>query len=124
MLLVYGLAVWFVFMFTGIINGTFRVGVLEVSLREYPAHVISTLLLCVALLVEISLFLELVGDYSQGWFIALGLMWTGLTILFEFGFGRAMGRPWAMLLENYDLTKGRVWPLVLVVLFLTPVLAG
>jgi hypothetical protein len=124
MLLVYGFLAWLVFMVTAILNGTFRVAVLDLTMREYYSHVISTLLLCAALLIEISFFLGLAGDYSQGWFIALGVMWTAMTIFFEFGFGRLMGRPWSTLLENYDVTKGRIWPLVLVVLLLTPVLAG
>jgi hypothetical protein len=124
MLLLYGLAAWFVFMITAVLNGAFRVAVLQTSLREYPAHIASTLLLCLALLVEISIFLDLVGDYSQASLIALGIMWTLLTVAFEFGFGRAMGQSWPTLLENYNLPRGRIWPLVLLVLLLTPVLAG
>lgn len=124
MLLVYGLAAWFLFMITAVFNGWFRVAVLESSIAAYPAHVASTLLLCLALLFEISVFLELVGDYSQGWLIALGVIWTLMTLVFEFGFGRMMGQSWATLLENYDVPHGRIWPLVLVVLLLTPVLAG
>ncbi len=124
MLLLYGLAAWFVFMVTGILNGMLRVAVLQPSMREYPAHVASTLLLSVALLIEISVFLDIVGDYSLGWLIALGVMWTLLTVGFEFGFGRAMGQSWATLLENYDVLHGRIWPLVLLVTLLTPPLAG
>lgn len=124
MLLLYGLAAWLVFMLTGILNGILRVAVLQPSMREYPAHVASTLLLSVALLIEISIFLDIVGDYSLGWLIALGVMWTLLTVGFEFGFGRAMGQSWATLLENYDVLHGRIWPLVLLVTLLTPPLAG
>jgi hypothetical protein len=124
MLLAYGLLAWFLFMITAVLNGFFRVAVLQLTLSEYGGHLLSTLLLCGALLVEISVFLGLVGDYSQSWLIALGVMWTLLTIVFEFGFGRAMGQSWATLLENYNLLRGRIWPLVLGVLLLTPVLAG
>jgi len=124
MLLVYGLVAWLAFMISGVLNGLFRVAVLQASMREYPAHLVSTLLLSAALLVEISVFLQMVGEYSQGRLIALGVMWTLLTVLFEFGFGRAVGQSWATLLENYDVPHGRIWPLVLIVLLLTPVIAG
>jgi hypothetical protein len=124
MLLVYGLVAWFVFMVTGVINGVFRVAVLQVSMREYAAHVVSTLLLCVALLIEISVFFEIIGEYGQAWLIALGVMWMLLTVMFEFGFGRAMRQSWATLLENYDVPHGRIWPLVLIVLLVTPMVAG
>jgi hypothetical protein len=123
-LLIYGLAAWLIFMITAIINGMFRVAILLPSLNEYRAHVVSTLLLCLALLIEISLFLDIVGDYSQGWLIALGVLWTVLTVAFEFGFGRMMGQSWATLLENYNLLRGRIWPLVLLVVLLTPPLEG
>lgn len=44
----------------------------------------------------------------------VGLAWVGLTICFEFGFGRlVMDRSWGELLADYDLTRGRTWPLVL-----------
>jgi protein-S-isoprenylcysteine O-methyltransferase Ste14 len=124
MLLLYGLAAWFVFMVTAVINGTIRVSRLQLAMSEYRAHVVSTLLLCLALLIEISVFLELVGQYSQGWLIALGALWFFLTLAFEFGFGRLMGQSWATLLENYDVLHGRIWPLVLLVVLLTPMLAG
>lgn len=124
MLLLYGLGAWLVFMVTGILNGMLRIAVLQPSMREYPAHVASTLLLSVALLIEISVFLDIVGDYSLGWLVALGIMWTLLTVGFEFGFGRAMGQSWGTLLENYDVLHGRIWPLVLLVTLLTPPLAG
>jgi len=124
MLLVYGLGAWFVFMITAVVNGVFRMSRLQPTMSEYGAHLASTLLLCLALLIEISVFLEIVGDYSRSWFIALGMMWMLLTLVFEFGFGRAVGQSWGTLLENYNVLRGRVWPLVLVVLLVTPILAG
>ena len=124
MLLVYGLGAWFVFMITAVVNGVFRMSRLQPTMSDYGAHLASTLLLCLGLLIEISVFLEIVGDYSRGWFIALGVMWMLLTVFFEFGFGRAVGQSWGTLLENYDVLHGRIWPLVLVVLLLTPILAA
>lgn len=125
MLLVYGYFAWVAFMVTGIVNGVFRVSVLEGSMREYFAHLLSTVILCVALFVEINLFFDIVGDYGTGWLIALGVMWTLLTIGFEFGFGHFIARqPWPALLENYDVLRGRVWPLVPLLLLLAPVLLG
>ncbi len=42
----------------------------------------------------------------------IGAVWVGLTLLFEFGFGRASGQSWSDLLEDYDVRRGRLWPLV------------
>ncbi|HEY7465491.1 MAG TPA: hypothetical protein VIB47_02255 [Dehalococcoidia bacterium] len=125
MLLVYGLGAWLVFMVSAIVNGAFRVSVLQMSLSEHLAHLISTAILCVVLFIEINVFLGLVGDYSDASLLALGVMWTLLTVAFEFGFGHYVaGDSWGTLLENYDVRKGRVWPAVLVVVLITPVLVG
>ena len=125
MLLIFGYVAWVVFMATAIANGIFRVSVLETSVNQYLAHLLSTAILCLALFVEINVFLSIVGDYSQGWLIALGVMWLLLTIAFEFGFGHYIARQsWSTLLENYNLLRGRVWPAVLLVVLVTPVLVG
>ena len=43
---------------------------------------------------------------------------------FEFLFGRVAGASWESLLANYDLSEGRLWPLVLVSVLLAPWLAS
>jgi len=46
--------------------------------------------------------------------LRIGGIWLVLTIGFEFGFGRLVGRKsWRELLSDYDLARGRTWPLVL-----------
>jgi hypothetical protein len=46
--------------------------------------------------------------------LRIGAAWLVLTVAFEFGFGRwAAKKPWRSLLDEYDLRKGRAWPLVL-----------
>ncbi|WKW12981.1 hypothetical protein Strain138_002292 [Pseudogemmatithrix spongiicola] len=47
---------------------------------------------------------------------------VALTVAYEFGIGIAGGRSWPEMLENYALWKGRLWPLVLAALALTPFL--
>jgi hypothetical protein len=124
-LLLYGLGAWLVFMVTAIANGAFRVAILMPSLGEQRAHLLSTLILCIVLIVEIATFLELFGDYSTGSLLALGAMWMLLTVAFEFGFGRYVaGQTWEALLANYNVARGRVWPAVPLVLLFAPVIIG
>jgi hypothetical protein len=53
--------------------------------------------------------------------ILVGLIWLGLTILFEFGFGHyIMGNPWQKLLQDYNLAEGRVWSLFLAWITIAP----
>ena len=47
--------------------------------------------------------------------LSVGGMWVALSVLFEFGFGHFVeGDSWADLLENYDVTDGNIWILILV----------
>lgn len=46
--------------------------------------------------------------------LEIGSAWVVLTVLFEFGFGRYVDRKsWTELLDNYDITEGHLWLLVL-----------
>ena len=51
----------------------------------------------------------------------IGLAWLAMTVAFEFGFGRAVAeQSWDELLADYDVTKGRTWPVVLAWLAVGP----
>jgi len=51
----------------------------------------------------------------------IGIAWLALTVAFEFGFGRSVAHAsWQDLLADYDLRKGRLWPLVLAWINLGP----
>lgn len=45
---------------------------------------------------------------------------VALTVAYEFGIGRASGKSWTELLGNYAIWDGKLWPLVLVALAITP----
>ena len=126
MLYVYGLGAWLVFMVTAIANGAFRESMLIPRFGDQVGHWLSTAMLCTFLIVEIVVFLEIAGDgESRAELLGLGAMWLALTLAFEFGFGRFVEKkPWREMLADYNVFKGRVWPLVLLVILLTPVVVG
>ena len=48
--------------------------------------------------------------------LGIGALWLVLTLAFEFLVGHYLfHKPWAVLLEGYDVSRGRIWPAVLVV---------
>lgn len=54
----------------------------------------------------------------------VGATWVALTVAFEFGFGHYVAKQsWATLLADYDLRRGRLWPLVLAATAAAPALA-
>jgi hypothetical protein len=54
----------------------------------------------------------------------LGGAWLALTVSFEFSFGRLMAKKsWDELTDDYDIRRGRLWPLVLASIALGPEIA-
>ena len=59
---------------------------------------------------------------QDAWLI--GITWVLLTVAFEFLGGHFLfGRPWKLLLADYNILAGRIWVMVLVVSLVTPVVA-
>jgi len=107
--------VWFVLVFVAIINGTIRNEVYTDFLGELHAHQLSTL-------TGIILFGLVIWGFTRQWKItstkqawAIGFIWLGMTIVFEFIFGHyVMGNPWSKLLHDYNIFQSRIWILMLI----------
>ena len=52
--------------------------------------------------------------------LAVGVLWVGLTLTFEFGLGHALGMSTRQIAEGYDLSKGNIMPLGLLATALAP----
>jgi len=57
---------------------------------------------------------------SRGGALRVGLSWLVLTLVFEFGLGSLQGLTMGAMLAEYDITSGRLWPIVPVVTALAP----
>jgi hypothetical protein len=108
----------FVVMFA---NGTFRVLVLQPRLGEDRARQLASLTgLALALIVS-WIFVRLSPEATPRRMLGVGLAWLACTVAFELLFGRYVsGMSWRMLLADYDVAGGRLWPLVLVGVGLGP----
>jgi len=53
-------------------------------------------------------------------FAGAGLLWVGLTLVFEFSLGVAMGLSWERITSDYNIAKGGLLPLGLVVMAIAP----
>ena len=56
--------------------------------------------------------------------IGIGALWLVLTVAFEFGLGRAVGRSWQALLADYDLIHRGLLSIGMVLLALSPWIAA
>ena len=112
---------WFAFPFVGILNGTLRELTYKNFVGDLPAHQISTITGIIFFGIIFYFIFRKWKIESTKHAIFIGLIWLGLTILFEFGFGHyIMGNSWSKLLHDYNLAEGRVWGLFLVWVTVAP----
>lgn len=57
--------------------------------------------------------------------LGIGLLWAVLTLAFEISFGRfVVGATWERLLSDYNVLQGGLMPFGMIVLVLSPWIAG
>lgn len=106
-------AAWLVMLFVAVANGALRDFAYGRYMSELAAHQLATAIGIVLLGVVMRKFVAAFPPASGGEALAIGLLWTGLTVAFEFLFFHYVGgRPWPKLLADYDIFSGRVWVLV------------
>ncbi len=112
---------WFAFPFIAIFNAMLRELIYKKPLGDLAAHQISTATGVILFALVFYLIFKRWKIESIRHAIPVGLIWLGLTILFEFGFGHyIMGNSWQKLLHDYNLAEGRVWSLFLAWITIAP----
>jgi hypothetical protein len=125
-IVIFTIAVWLVFMVVAIVNAGIRNQIFKPNFGELSAHQISSVTFIIAI-ITITYFALRVSQISltTPQSIYVGLAWLTLTILFEFVAGHyVFGNPWQDLFMDYNLLKGRVWSLVLLVILISPYLSS
>ena len=113
---------WLAFLATAILAGTLRQFLLAPAMGDLPARAACTIFLCFLYFVAIRTFVLRRRINSPSTRLLLGLFWSGLTLAFEFGFGLARGLSWDVMLADYNILEGRLWPLVPLTLMFAPLL--
>ncbi|BAZ93403.1 ABC-type multidrug transporter, ATPase and permease components [Thiohalobacter thiocyanaticus] len=115
------LVIWMGILVLAVFNGLLREAVLLPMLDQPLALILSGILLSVLILAVAYLSLPWLGRLPATAYIAIGLGWLCLTLVFEFAFGRLIqSRPWPELLDAYTFRDGNLWPLVLLVTAAAP----
>ena len=118
------LAVWFGILILAILNGAARDGLMTPVLGDTIARAISTLTLTALILGTSAVTIRWMGAAASRDAWRIGVLWLGMTLAFEFLAGHYLfGKTWAELLADYDVTRGRIWILVLVATLIGPRLA-
>ena len=114
---------WFALAIIAIANGMLRELTYGKILSELSSHQLSTLtgIIFSGLFVLLMHRIWPIESSAQAWLI--GTIWLLATIAFEFGFGHYIaGHSWVHLLADYNIFKGRVWPVFLAWVLIMPVL--
>lgn len=116
-----GAVVWLGILIGANLNGALRELVLRQALEPNAAHAVSTLLLCVLILLVARLSIRWISPSEAGTAWRVGFLWLVLTLAFEFLAGRYLfGNSWERILSEYDVTAGRLWILVPIVTLIAP----
>ena len=112
---------WIPMVFIAIINGAIREGWYRKHLSELQPHQVSTATGVLLFGVYIWALIRTWRPASAGQAIAIGLVWLGMTVVFEFLFGHYVAkRSWRELLHDYNIVAGRVWLVVLLWITIAP----
>jgi hypothetical protein len=116
--------VWLLMMAIETIHGVLRNRFLAPLVGDLRARQIGVFIGAALILGIAVLLIGWIRPSSVRSLLGIGAMWLGLTLAFEFGLGRALGRPWNALLADYDLTRGGFLSIGMVVLALSPWIAA
>lgn len=124
MLLLRSLLAWMVILGLAIANGILREEILIPALGKPGALVLSGVLLATLIVLVTYGLVRFTPALTASQGLRIGAFWLGLTLAFEFSFGRyVQHKSWAELLDAYAFKDGNIWPIVLMVTLLAPYLA-
>ncbi|SHG25178.1 hypothetical protein SAMN02745206_03551 [Desulfacinum infernum DSM 9756] len=117
------LIVWLLLAAAAVGNGLLRECTYGRRLGELRSHQISSVLAVVffGLIIAAAGHLRPLASLSQA--VRVGIVWVGMTVAFEFGFGHYVaGHSWRSLWADYHIFRGRLWLLVLLWIGAAPAL--
>lgn len=120
-LLLWSLTALLIFL-SGFLANTFIIP----QVGEYPAHIYKVVVAIIVIVIFSGVYaLRSKGEYWRQNTLTCGVIWLILSIFFEFVLRLLLlENPWKVLISDYQIWKGRLWILVLVVQFFGPLLWG
>lgn len=124
-MLLRAILIWLGILILASVNGAMRDLLVAPRVGDLMARAVSTVILCVLIGLVTWWSIDWIRPLNSRAALEIGIVWLVLTLTFEFGFGHFVSRkPWAELLADYDVQRGRIWVLVLVATLFAPLWAG
>lgn len=117
--------VWIGILMLAIINAGLREGFLTPRFGDVWGRATSTIILCSLVVTVAFLSVPWIGARGSAQAFRVGLIWTSLTLAFEFLAGHfVFGNAWESLIADYNLANGRIWILVPISTWVAPIMAA
>ena len=117
--------VWLLIIFVETIHGTLRQMFLAPALGDFRARQIAVFTGIVLIFAVAYFFIGWIRAGNSKQLLAVGLMWAGLTLIFEFGLGFfVFGFSSERMLEDYDVSRGGLMIFGLLFMIFAPLLAA
>lgn len=119
------LLLWFIILALAILNGMLREELLIPAVGGVAAFIASGVILAICIFAVALTASPWYGPLTSHQWLLIGAFWLLLTLVFEFGFGRIVQhKTWIELFQAYTFREGNIWPMVLIVTFISPWLAA
>jgi hypothetical protein len=120
-----GIAVWLVLISAEIVHGIARGILLRPYVGDLRARQIGVFSGSVIFFAIALAFVRWIGATRASQLVRVGALWLVLTTVFEVCFGRfVLGYSWERIRSDYDPSEGGLLPVGLVLLALSPYVAG
>lgn len=106
------MAGWLALPVLAVLNGLIRDTTYGRSMSYELSHAVSVVPLLIAILAWSAVLAARWRLPSVASALRVGLAWLALTLAFEFGFGALQGLSMEAMLAEYDITRGKLWPLI------------
>ena len=117
--------IWLVLIAAEILHGIARGIFLVPHVGEFRSSQIGVFTGSIIILVIALAFIHWIGASRSSDLLAVGFLWLGLTLAFEILFGRfVVGASWERLAADYNVLEGGLLPFGMLVLLLSPLIAG
>jgi len=114
---------WLCFTPVPFLNGILREKWYKKKIGELKSNIVGAIILSSFFLLYTYLFFKNeIIYFSTGKLFLMGAVWLIMTLIFEFGMGIISGRSLRYMLADYNIFKGRLWPLFLLVVLFSPLL--
>ena len=119
------IAIWLVIVIMAIVNAAIREAVLIPTIGSALALPVSGLLLSAIVFLIAFIAIPWFNSAENKIYITVGIIWFMLTLLFEVLFGYFVtGKTWSEIVQVFDLRKGDLFILVLLMTLIAPWLSA